>query len=58
MQFIVGLIVGVALTLGSAAMHDNIAPGASRPLVNWTTANGLLQTTVDYVRVQFDRLVK
>ena len=58
MQFIVGLIVGVALTLGSAAMHDNIAPGASRPLVNWTTANDLLQTTVNYVRVQFDRLVK
>jgi len=37
-------------------MHDNIAPGASSPLVNWTTANDLAQTTVDYVRVQFDRL--
>jgi len=26
--------------------------------VNWTTANELQQTTFDYVRGQFDRLVK
>jgi len=58
MRFIIGLIVGVALTIGSAAIHDNMAPGASSPLVNWTTANDLRQTTVNYVRDQFDRLVK
>jgi hypothetical protein len=58
MRFVIGLIVGVALTIGGAAIHDNMEPGASSPLVNWTTANGLRQTTVDYVRGQFDRLVK
>jgi hypothetical protein len=58
MRYIIGFIVGVALTVGGAAIHDNMEPGASRPLVNWTTANDLRQTTVDYVRGQFDRLVK
>jgi hypothetical protein len=58
MRFILGLIVGVVLTVGGAAIHDNIEPGASSPLVNWTAANDLRQTTVDYVRAQFDRLVK
>jgi hypothetical protein len=58
MRFIVGLIVGVVLTVGGAAIHDNMEPGASSPLVNWTTANDLKQTTFDYVRDQFDRLVK
>jgi hypothetical protein len=58
MRFILGLIVGVALTVAGAAIHDNMEPGASSPLVNWTTANDLKQTTVNYVRDQFDRLVK
>jgi hypothetical protein len=58
MRFILGLIVGVVLTVGGAAIHDMMEPGASSPLVNWTTANDLRQTTTDYVRGQFDRLVK
>ncbi len=65
MRFILGLIVGIGLTIGGAAIHDNMEPGASNPLVNWTTANELRQTTVDYVkgqfdnvRAQFDRLTK
>jgi len=55
MRFILGLIVGVALTIGGAALHDNMEPSQ---LVNWTNANDLTQTTVSYVRSQFDRLVK
>jgi hypothetical protein len=58
MRFIFGLIVGIALTVGGAAIHDNVEPGASKPLVNWTTANELQQTAFDYVRSQIDRLVK
>jgi hypothetical protein len=58
MKFVFGFIVGVVLTVGGAAVHDYMEPGASTPLVNWTTANDLRQTTVDYVRGQFDRLVK
>ena len=55
MRFIIGLIFGVVLTVGGAAIHDNMAPN---PLVNWATANVLRQTTVDYVKGQFDRLMK
>jgi len=58
MRFIFGLIVGIGLTVGSAAIHDNTDPGASKPLVNWTTANELQQTTFDYVRAQIDRMMK
>lgn len=58
MRFILGLIVGVVLTVGAAAIRDSmVEPGASK-LVNWTTADDLRQTTVNYVRDQFDRLVK
>ena len=55
MRFILGLIVGVALTIGGAATHDYMEPS---PVVNWTTADDLQKTTVNYVRAQFDRLVK
>ena len=56
MRFIFGLVIGVALTLGGAAIHDNME--ASKPLVNWTNANELQHTTFDYLKAQFDRLMK
>jgi hypothetical protein len=59
MRFIFGLIVGIGLTIGGAAIHDfTMDAGVSKPLVNWTTANELQQTAFDYVRTQIDRLVK
>jgi hypothetical protein len=58
MRYVIGFIIGVALTVGGAWIYDNVGSGTSSPLVNWTTANDLEKTTVDYVRGQFDRLVK
>jgi len=58
MRFIFGLIVGVVLTVGGAAIHDNLDAGASKPLVNWTNASELQHTTFDYLKSQFDRLMK
>jgi hypothetical protein len=58
MRYVIGFIVGVAVTVGGAAAYDNMGPGTSSPLVNWTTANDLQRTTVDYVRAQVDRLAK
>jgi len=58
MRFIFGLIVGVVLTVGGAAIHDKMEAGASKPLVNWTNANELQQTSFDYLKSQFDRLMK
>jgi hypothetical protein len=58
MKYVIGFIVGVAVTIGGAAIYDNMGPGPDKALVNWTTANELQKTTVDYVRAQFDRLAK
>jgi hypothetical protein len=56
MRFILGLIVGVGVMIGGAWTHDNVVePG--KPLVNWTTANEMQQATIDYVRLQIDRLM-
>ena len=58
MRYVIGFIVGVAVTVGGAAVYDNMGPGTASPLVNWTTANDLQRTTVDYVRDQVARLAK
>jgi hypothetical protein len=47
MRFLIGVIFGVALTVGAAYVHDNVnlgreAPAASRPMiVNWDVLAGL-----------------
>lgn len=58
MKYFIGFIVGIVLTIGGAAIYDNLGPGTANPLVNWTNANDLQKTAVDYVRDQFDRLAK
>ncbi len=58
MKYFIGFIIGVALTIGGAWLYDTAGAGVGSPLVNWTTANDLVRTAVDDVRVQFDRLVK
>jgi hypothetical protein len=58
MRYVIGFIVGVAVTIGGAAVYDNMGAAATGPLVNWTAANSLQKNTVEYVRVQFDRLAK
>ncbi len=57
MRFIIGLIVGVGLTVGGAYLHDRMDAGASKPLVNWTNVAELQRTTYDYLKVQFDRMM-
>jgi hypothetical protein len=57
MKYVIGFIVGVALTIAGAWLHDN-AGAVANPLVNWNTANALVKTAVDDVKIQFDRLVK
>jgi hypothetical protein len=58
MRFVIGLIVGAALTVGGAYIHDNMESGAAKPLVNWTNAAELEKVAYDYVKAQVDRLVK
>jgi hypothetical protein len=58
MRFIFGIIVGAALTVGGAFIHDNMDVGAAKPLVNWTNVDALQHATFDYLKAQFDRLIK
>jgi hypothetical protein len=58
MKYVIGFIVGVALTIGGAWLYDTAGAGTASPLVNWTAANDLVRTAVDDVKFQFDRLVK
>jgi hypothetical protein len=58
MRFIIGLILGAALTVGGAFIHDTMESGAAKPLVNWTNAAELGKVAYDYSKSQVDRLVK
>jgi hypothetical protein len=58
MRFVIGLIVGAALTVGGAYIHDTMESGAAKPLVNWTNTAELEKVAYDYVKAQVDRLVK
>ncbi len=58
MRLIIGLILGAVLTIGGAFIHDTMESGAAKPLVNWTNAQELEKTTVDYLKAQADRLIK
>ena len=44
MRFILGIIVGAALLLGAAYLHDTgvIKAGPSQAFVNWDTVTGML----------------
>jgi hypothetical protein len=44
MRFIIGMIVGAALMLGSAYVHDKgwVRVGPAKAFVNWDTVTGML----------------
>lgn len=44
MKFILGVVVGAVLTLGSAYLHDTgrLHMGPAQPFVNWNTVIGML----------------
>ncbi len=58
MRFILGLIIGAALTIGGAYVHDSMEGGTAKPLVNWTTVSEVERASFDYLKAQFDRLMK
>jgi hypothetical protein len=58
MRFILGLIVGAALVILGAYVHDSMDAGSLKPLVNWENAAEMQHSSVDYLRAQFDRLTR
>jgi hypothetical protein len=70
MRFILGLIIGVALTLGVFYVHDSRVaaagePGTSEPpgstseveIVNWDVLGRVTREQVDFARNQFNKLI-
>ncbi|HLL27287.1 MAG TPA: hypothetical protein VKT73_06510 [Xanthobacteraceae bacterium] len=65
MRLLFGMVLGAALTIGLAYLHDQMyapappsPPAASepRPLVNWDIANDLAHRLSAAARVQWERL--
>jgi hypothetical protein len=61
MRLLVGMILGAAITIGAAYMHDQsepqAIPGTSRTIVNWDVATQVADNAMRTVRQQVDRLI-
>jgi hypothetical protein len=62
MRFISGIVIGVALTIGTAYIHDMLfAPAsadstAARPMVNWDAVGAAAHEAVERAREQWHRI--
>ncbi len=62
MRFLLGIMVGIALTIGGAYLYDGwTAPSAStataaRPMVNWDVVDANWTSATSRVRREWDRL--
>ena len=55
MRVIIGMVLGVALALGAARLHDNNLPAvpvtlADRPIVNWEVLGAVIDRNTRFVR--------
>ena len=57
MRTIVAFLVGIAVTIGAAYVHDTmVASAAAKPLVNWDQLGGVTRDAVDAARNQWNKL--
>jgi hypothetical protein len=60
MRTLFGIILGAAITVGAAYMHDSSAMqnggGAARTIVNWDVATEVTDNALRGLRRQIDRL--
>jgi hypothetical protein len=56
MRVLVAFVLGFAAAVGGAFVHDNAAPSATRPFVNWDVVGDSAHATASQLRVQWDRL--
>ena len=72
MRLILGILIGIGITLGAAYVHDMNLPSAptsssdgapatadlaSRPVVNWDVLNAITHDSTEWIRAQWNRLV-
>lgn len=67
MRLILGILIGIGITLGAAYVHDMNLPGASgsadasqatagRPVVNWDVLGAITHDQTAFVRAQWNKL--
>jgi hypothetical protein len=61
MRFVLGLIVGVLITVAAAYLHDaslpsGTGPEAARPMVNWDVVDRSVHNVSETLRDQWARL--
>jgi hypothetical protein len=64
MRLLFGVVLGAALTIGAAYVHDTryapsypALPGMTRTLVNWDVAAELADYATRRLRLEFERLI-
>ena len=53
MRFILGIIIGAALTVGGAYVADKTAAASAQPMVNWDVVGKNLRELKVYLRDQW-----
>lgn len=58
MRSIVAFLLGVAVTIGGAYVHDNVSASTAKPFVNWDAVKESTQSGYDFARAQIEKWTK
>jgi hypothetical protein len=59
MRTIIAFLLGIAVTIGAAYIHDTTTAGAAvKPVVNWDQLADVTRDAVDGLRAQWTKLTK
>jgi hypothetical protein len=59
MRSIIAFLLGIAVTIGTAYVHDTATAGPTvKPLVNWDQLASVTHDAIEAARAQWDRLTK
>jgi hypothetical protein len=67
MRLILGILIGIGITLGAAYVHDMNLPGtpgsadagqatAGRPVVNWDVLSAITHDQTAFIRAEWNKL--
>ncbi|HEY2134876.1 MAG TPA: hypothetical protein VGH49_03250 [Xanthobacteraceae bacterium] len=59
MRTIIAFLLGIAVTIGAAYVHDTATAGpAAKPLVNWDQLGDVTRDAIDALKAQWSKLTK
>ena len=57
MRSIISFLLGIAVTVGAAYVHDTaVAKPTEKPIVNWDQLSGVTHDAIEAARSQWNRL--